>query len=374
MTAEVLDGNKSDVKWNKDLLKKLPEYLRLEGKRPVYVADAALVSKGNLKLLASGRFAFISRFPARFNLEKQLIDRAWEEGKWQSLGALTERKDAAKYKVCSFEEELYDHEYRFVVVSSTSLDRRRTKGLEKRLDTKEERLQKELAKLGKRQFACEPDAHEAWRAFDKENKDPCFCLEYEIKTEQKRKKRTRPGRPPKDYVPEYDQVYRIVPKMRRNSQYIQKQREKASCFVLISKPPSNDITDEYILRTYKEQTVVERHFAFIKDPKVIGPVYMKKPQRVEALAYVFLIALLVYSVLQRRVRQAMQSETEPLILVGKVKSDRPTGERVLELLNHMLVIKMPDGTRMLPDNMPVPERLLRLIGVPQDVFTRLPDT
>ncbi len=372
--GEVLDGNKSDVKWNEELLKKLPEYLRAEGKRPVYVADAALVSKDNLKVLSTGKHSFISRLPGKFKLEKELIERAWQCGKWQSLGALVKRKDAARYRVCSIEETLYDHRYRFLVVNSTSLDRRRTRGLQKRLDEAEKNLEEGLAKLGKRQFACEPDAHEAWRVFEKEHNDPRFLLEYQVETEQKRKKRKRPGRPPRGYMPEYEQVYRIVPQMRRNAEYIQKEEEKASCFVLISKLSSKDITDEYILRTYKEQTVVTQHFAFIKDPKVVGPVYMKKPQRVEALAYVFLMALLVYSVLQRRVRQAMQSETEPLILVGKVKSYRPTGERVLELLNHMLVIKMPDGSRVLPDNMPVPKRLLKLIGVPEDIFTRVPDT
>ena len=57
-------------------------------------------------------------------------------------------------------------------------------------------------------------------------------------------------------------------------------------FVLISKPPSKDITDEYILKgpQLKEQTIVERHFAFIKHPTVSGPLG-EKPKRIETSTY-----------------------------------------------------------------------------------------
>ncbi len=371
--GEVLDGNKADVKWNEDLLKSLPEYLRVEGERPVYVADSSLISKNNLKILEE--YHFISRFPRRFELEKQLVSRAWAEGEWDPLGALSDTPDAAQYQVCSFDERLYGHTYHFVVVHSSKLDGRKTKGLERRLDDTEDELGKALEKFEKRRFACAPDAHEAWEEFVKEHGDPHFILDYQVKREQRRKKRDRPGRPPRDYVPEYEEIFRVQTEMRRDSDRIRTEMEKASCFVLISRMPDDEeITDEYILRTYKEQTVVERHFTFIKDPKIVGPVYMKKPQRVEALAYVFLMALLVFSILQRRVRRAMQHEEEPLILHGNVKSFNPTGQRILQLLKHMMVIKMPDGSRQLPDNIPVPERLLRLLGLPGHVFTRIPDT
>ena len=333
------------------------------------------MSKDNLKALIAGKYHFISRFPRRFNLEKKLVSRAWEEGQWQSLGTFSDARDAARYRVCSYDHELYGHEYHFVVVHSSKLDGRKTKSIDRRLNKEEERLSKALAEFQKRRFACEPDAHEAWEVFVREHGDDHFILDHQVQVMKQRKKRDRPGRPPKDYVPQYEEEYQVNATMRRDPDRIRQEKEKASCFVLISRLPCNeDITDEYILKTYKEQSVVERHFAFIKDPRVVGPVYMKKPERVEALAYVFLMALLVFSVLQRRVRLAMQDETEPLILHGNVKSFKPTGQRILQLLSHMLVIKGPDGTRELPDNTPVPRRLLILLSLPQDVFTRVPET
>lgn len=76
-------------------------------------------------------------------------------------------------------------------------------------------------------------------------------------------------------------------------------------------------SDECILKTYNDQTVVEQHFAFMEDPKVGDPVYMKNEGRGTGLRVSYCCSF----GLQRTaagVRQAMHSETEPLILVGKV--------------------------------------------------------
>ena len=82
-------------------------------------------------------------------------------------------------------------------------------------------------------------------------------------------------------------------------------------FCLDHKHPGG-LADERILREYKNQTVVEQHFSFIKNPKVVGPIYLKNPERAKALAYVFLMALLVYSIIQRRVRLRLEESDEPI--------------------------------------------------------------
>jgi transposase len=46
-----------------------------------------------------------------------------------------------------------------------------------------------------------------------------------------------------------------------------------------------------VLLAYKKQIGVEQHFAFLNDAKVVGPVDLKKPERVYGLTYVFLPAI-----------------------------------------------------------------------------------
>lgn len=119
---------------------------------------------------------------------------------------------------------------------------------------------------------------------------------------------------------------------------------------------------ERVLREYKEQQVVERRFPVLKDPNRVGPVYLDRPERVEALGYVLLMALLVYSLIERRAREALKNADEPMQLSGGPTSFRPTGRRVLERFENVLVMQT-DGKRELPDNDNLPKRVLELLDL-----------
>lgn len=51
---------------------------------------------------------------------------------------------------------------------------------------------------------------------------------------------------------------------------------------------------------YKEQMSVAQGFRFIKEPRHIGPVFLKRPDRIDAFAYAQTIALLVYTLIQKK--------------------------------------------------------------------------
>ncbi len=127
------------------------------------------------------------------------------------------------------------------------------------------------------------------------------------------------------------------------------------------------------MKEYKAQSSVEISFKFLKDPLFVGPIYLKKPTHIEALAYVFLIALLIFGILERRVREAMKTETEPLIIPGKVKTFRPTGKKILESLETVLVMTTDDPyRRAFPSNYKLP-RVLKLAGFEPDIYLNIRD-
>ncbi|MFT4807471.1 MAG: transposase [Paraglaciecola sp.] len=58
-----------------------------------------------------------------------------------------------------------------------------------------------------------------------------------------------------------------------------------------------------MLSTYKEQQGVERGFRFIKDPLFhLSGVFLKKPERIDALMMVMTLCLMVYNAGQYQVR------------------------------------------------------------------------
>ncbi|MEW6523916.1 MAG: IS1634 family transposase [Bacillota bacterium] len=257
------------------------------------------------------------------------------------------------------------------MVHSSKLDGRKAKAIDRQVAQEQVRLEAAGQRLAAREFASAPEAHAAWSAFCREYGQGNFRLDYELVTQTRPEKRTTRGRPPKDYTPPCESFFTIRPRFSRDEQRIQEEKKRASCFVLITNLLDAPVwSDSQVLMEYKQQTVVEQHFAFIKDPKVVGPVYLKKPERVQALAYVFLLALLVYSLMQRRVRRALQHESEPLEIAGKLKTLAPTGRRMLELFEVMPVIRYENGKRSFPSNKRVPERALRLLGFSPDIYLR----
>ena len=222
--------------------------------------------------------------------------RAWTRNDWQSIGAVSTSKDAALYLCQSFEAEIEDRIYRFIVVHSSKLDGRKERGINNRLDKKEEQLGKDFSDLSKRDFACEADAWEVWNDFCSKSGHPCFHLHADVESFKRRVVRDKPGRPPKGYQPESEVRYRISPVLKRDEEAIGERKSRASCFVLITNIKDQEQwSDRRVLMQYKDQSTVEQHFRFIKKPKVTGPMYLKNPGRVNALGYVFLMALMTAS-------------------------------------------------------------------------------
>lgn len=364
--GEVKSGNTSDKAWNFDFIEKLAQTLDKDVlKNVTYVADSALVNKDNLQQIEKYGLRFISRLPGNFSLENKLKEKAWESGKFKELGRFSEKKDAAFYKFQEFQEELYGRLYRFLVVHSSKLDGRKAKSLEKELQNRKNALEKAIKQLEKQTFACEPDARSALAEFQKQHRDPYFPVTGEVTAEQKRK----PGRPGKNNSPET--VYHLKLQYSTDEEAVQQTRERLSCFVLITN--LSEYNPAEILKEYKAQSSVETSFKFLKDPLFVGPIYLKKPARVEALAYVFLIALLIFGILERRVREAMKTETEPLIIPGKVKTFRPTGKKILESLETVLVMTTDDPyRRAFPSNYK-PPRVLKLAGFEPDIYLNIRD-
>jgi len=372
LLGDVMNGNLDDKTWNKEVLNKLPDIID-NLNQIIYVADSAMVTEPNLKVVQEKNLRFISRLPATFSLSAKLIERACAQEEWDDLGKLAPGKNRASYKVQEYRETLCDKSYRFVVVNSSQLDKRKLKSLEKNIQREKEQLIKEVRNLTSLSFACEPDAKEALSRFLQEKRGGFYPLVGTVESVREKLKRHSRGRPAKNEEPQYRQVYRINLEVGApDEEALAKAKERLGCFVLISNVCDYNTHD--ILKEYKEQTVVENRFKFIKHPIYVGPMFLQKNERMEALSYVILMALIFYIVLQRRVRQALEKETKPLEITGGKKSFDPTGNKVLELLSPVKILCLKEGDvvikRCLPKSYNYLTRLLTLIGLDLDVFIK----
>jgi transposase len=367
--GDILDGNTSDTTWNTELIGELRQRLAAD-EPPVYVADSAVMCEESLDEAATEGISIISRLPRTYSAVDALIDRAWQVNDWTDLGKFVndeDDEDAASYQIQTFQQTISEHDLRCIVVHSSTLDGRTNRRIDNDLNGTKEDIDEAVGRLTDRSFACEPDACEAWETWLDDHDDPCFELEAEIVETEQKKSRDKPGRPPNDWEP-YETVYKIAASVQRDAAAIAHRKKRASCFVVAtSLEDAEEWPGEDVLREYKEQQAVERRFPVVKDPKRVGPVFLDRPDRVEALGYVLLMALLVYSLIERRARVALMDADEPMQLSGGPTSYRPTGRRVLERFENMRVVRI-EGQRDLPSNVEVPERVLEFLDLDVTIY------
>lgn len=364
--GEIFDGNGSDTTWNKELISEIRQYLPTD-ESIIYVADSKAVTGENLARAHQQNLPIISRLPGTYAAVDALIDRAWEQNNWRDIGSVAQREDAVTHEIQEFTETISDQEMRCIVVKPSTIDGRSEKRINTEIDTAEENLEDAVEELSDRVFACERDAKQELETWLDEHQEEWFEIDAEVVETEKKKSRDKPGRPPKDWEP-YETVYTIAADVQRDSAAITTYKQRESCYVLVTSIGNDEEWPaKRVLKEYKQQITVEQGFPVVKDPKSVGAVFLKNEQRIEALGYVLLMALLVYSLIERRARLALADADEPMELAGGPTTHRPTGRRVLQRFENMLVSRI-DGQRVLPENVDVPSRVLDLLDLGVEIY------
>ncbi len=130
------------------------------------------------------------------------------------------------------------------------------------------------------------------------------------------------------------------------------------------------------LLAHKAQPTIEQRFHQMKSVHEIAPVFLKNEGRIEALFFLYAVALLVQGLLEREIRAAMKRDAvESLpIYPEERRCRRPTAEQVMRLFAHVArhAVERPDGTRETfePELTELQAQVLRLLAVPQDRYDR----
>ena len=99
-------------------------------------------------------------------------------------------------------------------------------------------------------------------------------------------------------------------KLSKSPGLISEAKLEGACFVIATNDLRPPIYSENALRYYmKQQQGVERAFRFLKDPEYFTDAFfLKKPERIAALLCVMTIALLLFSLSQRRLRLELEAK------------------------------------------------------------------
>lgn len=359
VVGQMLDGNTSDKKWHGGILELVNKRFVVRGEPIHYVGDSALITRENLDVAAKNGITITGRLPRTVSACEKVVSATFEEAlAMEDLGTFSSARGAASYRGCVVKREVLGHDVQLGVYKTTALDRRTIRNVEKRQTKAIAIAQKDAKKQAAIAFACAEDAERAAVEFERAHADSLVDITTHVMHERVPKPLAK-GRPKKDKVRELVDVYRIELRITANAAAAALQVERKSAFVILhtGKEP---ITAHELLRTYKDQSVVETRFPFLKDPAWADVFFIKTPHRLEALGYVILIALLLWSVWQRRVRDNLTASKEaPLRDTTGMKKKRPTATVCRHILRGIKIVRARCGERVSP------WRLARLLNAEQ---------
>ena len=374
--GDVASGNTQDMVANGSWITQVRDQLgRSANDFLLYVADSAVVTEENLKVMRLFHQDLISRLPARFALHDQLLIQApanLEE--WEELGALGHGKEAARYKAWETEAELAGSTYRFVALWSDSLAAQHRRTLDRKVAREWAELEKALAEIEQQTFEQEEDAQAYRTTFLARKKLRYHQVTSIVEPEEVELPYSRPGRPPKGATRPTAIRYRLRLTPICDLATFRQACQSHGKFVLITslrdrqRRPARDILAEY-----KEQHTAERAFRFIKDPTWVGAFCLKKPERIVAFAYVLLMAAMLYTLLERQVRQRLQMPDEkPVLGLDNRPTKQPTAYAIKTILAPILIIAvLSNGQWSFRPSQPLnpnQRRVLSLAGFDEQVY------
>ena len=348
---EVLSGNSHDKKTFKATVQAYTRQLRAS-QPPYLVMDSAGYTADNLK--AMGTMRWLMRVPETLAQAKRLVKEMAVEQMSEIAAGYQGQEVSCEYAGVS---------QRWLVILSQAARNRELKTLEKTQARALKKVQKEWRKLASQTFNCQADAEKALAKFNQKLK----YHQVDAKTVPLRQyaRRGRPTAKDEKATVGYNLQGQVSVD---ETKLAEAQRSLGRFIIATNEMDSNGLSALAMLENYKAQGVsVERGFRFLKDPLFFAhSLFLKKPERLMALLMIMGLSLLIYSLAERKLRQALQEMNLSIPSQTRKPTQTPTLRWVFLLFEGLdiLLVKQNEAIvlRQLLNLRPAQEQVIRLLG------------
>ena len=331
-------GNTNDTETFKKLIKSHISSLKAAERCRYVIGDSALYVAETIKTLCEQNQFFITRVPQKLIEAKELL---------ANLDTLSFCKLNDGYRGVFVESDYAGIKQKWLVVHSQQANKRELKTLEKRIDKSMDASQKSFKKLCAQTFSCRADASKAVELWESKQD----YAELDSSNIEEIIKHTGRGRPTLNATG--TTLYKITGSLKCSQVRKQKAESMLGIFILAT----NDLTEyldmQNMLDHYKSQQKVEGGFRFLKSPDfLVSSLFLKKPERIEALLMVMTCCLMVYAALEHLIRKRLIETGSYFPDMKKKLYQKPTARWVFYNFQgiHELVI-LTDNTQVLISNL-----------------------
>jgi transposase len=341
------DGNETDKAVFGQIAKEFRKQVDFDS---LLVSDSALYTKENLKLMVGIRW--LCRVPLNIKAAQQLVDSV-------------EEKELTSGEIPGYSWKETTSNYggikqRWLLVESQARKDSDLKKLEKKIEQEKREASQKLRQLQEQEFESKEGASELSKRLNKSLK---YHQLTEIQGHQIQPLQSQAKGKSKEQLT--TPIYQVKASLLRDKKAIEVAQKRAGRFVLATNYlDQKKLTSAGILSKYKEQQAPERGFAFLKDPLFFADsIFLKSPDRIEVMAMLMGLCLLVYTLGQRQLRLALkEAETGVKNQLGKL-TERPTlrwifqcfqGLHVLLNLGVKKIVNLTDERRRILSFFPKP--------------------
>jgi transposase len=348
---EALSGNSNDKKTFKATVKAYCQQLN-RSEQPYLVMDSAGFSEATLK--EAQDVHWLMRVPETLAQAKRLV----QETQTSEMSELE-----PGYQGKETECEYAGIQQRWLTVFSEAAQTRELKTLEKAQAKEREAGQKEWRKVEGQTFNCQADAEGALGQFNKKWK--YHRVAAQVVSIKQYPRRGRPAAQDQKEVVGYN----LQGSVEVHPTALEEAKRSLGRFIIATNElDASHLPAAAMLENYKDQGVsVERGFRFLKDPLFFAhSLFLKKPERLMALLMVMGLALLIYSLAERKLRQVLKDINATVPNQLRKPTQNPTMRWIFQLFEGLdILLVRQQGeivVRQLLNLRPAQQQVITLLG------------
>jgi transposase len=372
LSYKLFDGNTNDdvthiPNWNG--LRTL-----LEKEDFIYVADCKLCSHKNLTHIAQNGGFFITIVPKDRKDVKQFLKQL-KNNDLEFKDAYQVKSSRKKGKVnifTTYEADRTKNGFRIIWVHSSSKQEDDQERRQKKIDKAIVALKELSPKLNAYHLKTKKEIRAAVDSICKGIKQ---FLDVKILTERKQVKvKISSGRPSLKSVYKNKWEFKHRIQWELNKQALLEASKTDGLFPLIT---NTALEACEVLKKYKSQPFLEKRMYTKKTVLQVAPVFLKKEKRIEAILFLYFVALMIVSLIERKIRMNMaKANIEKLpILPQAMNSKKPTWNNIRYFFRNVHYSEIiQDGVciqSMVKGLSDLHKQINRLLDVPSSVYKNL---
>ena len=341
-------GNTQDTQSFKEIVKQHIKSLKSAYKNTYFIGDAALYTEETIQTLACEEQLFITRVPQKLKEAKRLIASA-KQVEWISLNEGYSGYWATSQYGGISQRWLLIKSSQAKVIEEHILNKVNTKSTASSL--------KSFNRLCRKAFSCAADAQKAVEEWQKEQE---FTKLSDVAVLEE-KQHAKRGRPSLDAT--YTSQFYITGLLSTSLSLKKQAQDTKGLFIIATNDCSEDLSMQFILDEYKSQQAVERGFRFLKSPDFLtSSLFLKKPERIEALLMVMTCCLMVYASIEYQIRKTLVDNNASFPDMKKKPTQKPTAKWVFFCFQGISIVTIESIYQVVTNMMDKQRILLDCLG------------